>query len=185
MHPRLPTRIAASLAALTLASCGSSQEAEEGGDPNPAPVPESDVTLPGNTTLGPQGEATQLPAAEWVYKEDQQMAVFGPPNSEGLLTVHCRDGEIVVTRHSPAEEGGTAMLNFSGDAHTASLAVRAEPMELGPEFVWQGTVSRQSDDLRQVFEDNLEAVTVSAGLGDPLRVPLSDAPVKAIDACRR
>jgi len=128
--------------------------------------------------------AVQPPNAAWVYNRASGIAVFGLPNSEGLLTIGCDEGgTLTVTRHTAATEDGKTVLVLTGQNRSASISLEAVETDVGPDHVWQGTVGPAKQSLREVFTENPGVVTVSIGEGTPLSVPASPEPVQAIDAC--
>lgn len=178
------------LALLALAACSGDAPADDpeetaaATDPLPAPVAEE-------TTLAPAGDLEGEPDAEgnrWFYKADSRTALFGPPQSEGVLAIGCgpstvaNDG-ITITRYTAAQAGGAQSLVFARENASASVQVSAESMELGPDYIWQGSVEPPASDLRRVFAESGGPVTVSLESGDALEVPSSEAVVRAIEAC--
>lgn len=124
----------------------------------------------------------------WFYKADSRTALFGPPQSEGVLAIGCGpvgmdESAITVTRYTAAEADGEQELTFTGASSSFSMSVSAEAMELGPDFVWQGTVLPPANDLRSVFAESESSISANLESGEALTVPQSEAVLRAIDAC--
>ncbi len=182
--PRLGITPLAALPALMLTACGSSEPVPENGDLDTQPMEIAAELFPGAPPAGGAASASQNDS--WVYKPASRTAIYGPDESEGVLSIACRSpeqSELVVTRFVPAALGATGVLSFSGNNRTASVAVRSEPAAERSDSVWQGKVSRDFSAFREVFAGESGTVEIELSTGAGLIVPVSDAPLEAIDEC--
>lgn len=180
------------LALLVLAACSGdspADDADQGPSTDTAPASE-DIAQP-QPSPDPADDMEGEPDADgnrWFYKADSRTALFGPPQSEGALSIGCgpsgtNNGAITVIRYTAAQAEGEQVLDFTSESASASVQVSAEAMELGPDYVWQGTVSPPASDLRRVFTESESTISVRLESGDVLEVRPSEAVVRAIDAC--
>ena len=177
---------------LSLAAC-SGDAPDETAEDDTAAVIEDTSPSPDNspTVREPAGDMEGEPDADgnrWFYKADSRTALFGPPQSEGVLSIGCGpstgpSSAITVIHYSAAQEGEEEELVFAGENGSASLRVAAEATQLGPDYIWQGDISPPARDLRRVFAESDSPVTVRLESGDTMDVPASEAVVRAIDAC--
>jgi len=182
-------KLIATATVLALAACGDDAPEDEASPPAPA---ESEIaSAPTTPTPSPTGASQGEADAEgnrWFYKADSGMAIFGPPESEGVLSIACRTSEsgapeILVRRYTEAQENEVQSLEFLGQNSSALVRVSSTTAELGPEFFWQGALSPPADDLRSVFAGSTGPVSVRLESGNAMKVPASDEVLRAIDAC--
>lgn len=182
----------AAVSMLTLAACSGDAPADGPEDEStqvaadPSPSPAGDEA--GREPAGDMEGEPDAQGHRWFYKADSRMALFGPPQSEGVLGITCGQSAagnpaVRVTRYTAAEESGTQALRFIGPDADFAMQVSAEGMELGPDFVWQGTVPLPATGLRDVFAGNEGPISVQLESGNALEVPASEEVVRAIDAC--
>lgn len=140
--------------------------ASEGGPSEPLPSP--DVT-----------------GAVWATSANPLRLVYGVPGKPVLLALECREpaspaARIRITRHSPADEGASALLALIGNGWIGRFPVEATVVK--GKSLWQGevpAVQREWDALKPVRE---ATVTVpGAGL---LRLNPSPLPIALVNACR-
>ena len=164
------------VAALSLLAC-------QGSD---GPVAEGAAAVPDSAIGGPLGAGaaeargrSALPAAGsvlgWSSARNGTVASFGPVNARAMLTFACRrDGggrRLVVTRLSPAHDGATATLSFTGGGHASSLPVHGVARPGGPgESAWQG----------EARGDMARAVARPFAGGGPVNVTVGGAPALAV-----
>lgn len=179
--------------ALTLAACSQSPAAtvRDG-------APDNAVRI-----IMPEGEA--FPGARdtastpsWAAAPDAQVARFGEPGDAPLVSVACREGVLVVTRHAAAPVGAQALFALVGSEGILRLPVDATSVPGQRGYLWQGTLT--ADDaraavLRGPFTGTLPGagmIKVSAGsaIGDviarcrnsaPATAPAPVAPAQAVE----
>ncbi|MFB0610848.1 hypothetical protein [Aurantiacibacter poecillastricola] len=185
-------RIAAALVVLALGACSGDDPAPEPVDlaqdesvQTPAPSPAPD---PSPVATGDMEDPVGADGLRWVYKSAFRSALYGPPESEGVLAIACDTGpsgtqSIIVTLYDTAEEGGEQMLRFIGSDYDASVEMNAVRNELGPEYVWQGAVPPQAEGLQRAFTENEGPITVQPESGEALQVPPSEAVIRVFNAC--
>ena len=134
-------RLITAALALTLAACSKS----------PAPpiregAPENAVRM-----AMPEGEA--LPGIQdnastpvWAETPDGMAARFGHPGETPLVSVACRTGVLVVTRHAFAPIGAQALFALVGSDGILRLPVDATPIPGQRGYLWQGSLA--ADDAR-------------------------------------
>lgn len=140
----------------------------------------------------PDGEA--LPGARaaasapsWAAAPDGQVARFGELGDVPLVSVTCRKGVLVVTRHAAAPVGAQALFALVGSEGILRLQVDATSVPGQRGYLWQGTLT--ADDaraavLRGAFTGTLPGagmIKVSAGsaIGDLIARCRSSAPATA------
>lgn len=133
------------------------------------------------------GDTDRRGRSSWHYRENPPAALYGPPQSEAIFMVSCRadaEGErrLVYTWHTAAEGGSTESLRFSGNGESAEIPVQATPMQLGPDFVWQGAVA-PGDPSELVFRSGEGPVTLAVG-GNTLAVPSEGTVERVYEECR-
>ncbi len=134
-------RLITAALALTLAACSKS----------PAPplregAPENAVRM-----AMPEGEA--LPGIQdnastpvWAETPDGMAARFGYPGETPLVSVACRTGVLVVTRHAFAPIGAQALFALVGSDGILRLPVDATAIPGQRGYLWQGSLA--ADDAR-------------------------------------
>lgn len=144
-------------AALLLAACSQSPEA-------PAPQPDRPidavrVALPSPGPL----PAPRASDARAVWTGGGTAAAFGYLGEEPLVTLACRSGQIVVTRHALAEDRAQALFALIGNGKILRLPVDAVRLPGAAYPVWQGALA--ADDPRgEVFlAGAVEATLPGAG----------------------
>lgn len=168
--------------ALTLAACSKS----------PAPpvregAPENAVrmTMPEGEALPGVKDATAAPA--WAAATDGMSARFGHPGEVPLISVACRTGVLVVTRHAFAPVGAQALFALVGSDGILRLPVDATAMPGQRGYFWQGTLAAddaRADVMGGAFTGTLPgAGMIKVSAGEPARVVIarcrSAAPTRA------
>ena len=177
------------VAALALLACqGSDSPVAEGA----AAVPDSAIGGPLNAAAAEARSRAAVPAAGngmgWSSARNGTVASFGPIHAAPVLTFAChyKDGgrRLEVTRLSPAHDGATATLSFTGSGHASSLPMRGVAKPGGPgESEWQGEA--RGDMARAVaraFSGDGQ-VNVTLGGVPPLAVPTSPLASKLLRRC--
>lgn len=98
------------------------------------------------------GVVSENPNAKpaWALAADGGSARFGLPGAQPMLSVACRSGVLVVTRHVPAEIGATALFALIGERRIVRLPVDATSVPGSRGYVWQGTLPA-ADPAAEVF----------------------------------
>ena len=177
------------VAALSLLACqGSDGPVAEGA----AAVPDSAIGEPRNAAAAEARGRAALPVADngmgWSSARNGTVASFGPADARAMLTFACRSQNgarrLVVTRLSPAQDGATATLSFTGNGHASSLPVQAVPRPGGPgESAWQGEAR---DDMARAVARPFAGggqVNVTLGGTPALAVPVSPLATAVLERC--
>ncbi|NLR72903.1 hypothetical protein HGI47_18670 [Novosphingobium sp. ERN07] len=161
--------------ALTLAACSQSPAAtvRDG-------APDNAVRM-----VMPEGEA--LPGARdtastpsWAAAPDAQVARFGEPGNAPLVSVACREGVLVVTRHAAAPVGAQALFALVGREGILRLPVDATSVPGQRGYLWQGTIA--ADDARAaVMRGPFTGTLPGAGM---IKVAAGSAISDVIARCR-
>jgi len=169
-----------SLLALTLAACSQSPATpvREG-----APDSAVRMVMPAGEALPGVREALSEPV--WAAAPDAQSARFGHPGETPLVSVTCREGVLVVTRHAAAPVGAQALFALVGSEGILRLPVDATSVPGQRGYLWQGTIAAsdaRADVMRGPFTGTLPGagmIKVSAGsaIGDVISRCRSAAPV--------
>ena len=179
--------LAASLA-LTITAC--SQEPSEG---ESAEDYAARIGGGSGTQEGPAPAMTGAPAptedaqgqkyaeGKWFVTEDAQSAraMFGPPQSEPLLTLSCKQGSGVmqVVRAGAAEAAGNYTISVGG--HSASVRLAPTGAELP---TLSGTLAA-SDPVFAAMSRAGQSATVAGAGGESLYIPGSAAIRRVLTAC--
>lgn len=127
--------------AFALAACSKSPAApvREG-----APDNAVRMTLPQGEALPGVKDDRSQPA--WAAAPDGMSTRFGHPGEQPLVSVACRAGTLVVTRHAYAPVGAQALFALVGSEGIMRLAVDATAIPGQRGYLWQGTLA--ADDMR-------------------------------------
>ena len=170
------------IAALGLLAC-------QGSD---GPVAEGAAAVPDSAFGAPRNAAAAVPAGEsgmgWSSARNGTVASFGPIHAAPVLIFACQfeggQRRLEVTRLSPAHDGATATLSFTGSGHASSLPMRGVAKPGGPgESEWRGEA--RGDMARAVaraFSGDGQA-NVTLGGAPPLAVPTSALASKLLRRC--
>lgn len=163
MHAFRTTALAA---LLTLGAChrAPAPAARDG-----APVDAVRVGLPASEALPGAPDAD----AKAVWAGNGDAARFGFPGQGPLLSVECRSGVLLVTRHIPAEIGAQALFALQGPGHILRLPVDATSVPGVRGYIWQGTLPA-NDPGAAVFDGAFNGTLPGGGMirvsaGAPLR----------------
>lgn len=153
----------------------------------PAPAPERDgapeqavrVALPASEPLPGPSDADAKPV--WAGSADGSAARFGNPGEGPLLSIACRSGVLVVTRHAPAEVGAQALFALIGGGRIVRLPVDATSVPGSRGYLWQGTLPAD-DEAAGVFTEGAFAGTLP-GAGR-IEVSAGAPPRDVVSRCR-
>lgn len=132
---------ATTILALALAACSKSPTppVREG-----APDNAVRLALPQGDALPGVKDDTSQPA--WAAAPDGMSARFGHPGEQPLVSVACRAGVLVVTRHAYAPVGAQALFALVGSEGILRLPVDATAIPGQRGYLWQGALA--ADDVR-------------------------------------
>ena len=177
------------VAALGLLACqGDDGPVAEGA----AAIPDSALGEPRSAAAAEAEDRAAVPVADngmgWRSASGGAVATFGPSSTRALLTFACEGrGEarhLVVTRLSPAHQGATATLSFTGGGHASSLPMRGVAKPGGPgESEWRGEA--RGDMARAVARpfSGGGLVNVTLGGAPALAVPTSPVATQLLERC--
>lgn len=181
-----------------LAACSGNQEATEGtqtdedarGETTAANIEPDDSVEPAERMTDPGSAALRNEAAEasrgmkWHFKPG--WALFGPPESEGVLTFRCSaEGEGVMVARSPdrdVEIGANETLRFQSSKGSATAELSARDAELGP-AIWEGAPASVST-LAELFDGGDAPIVATLGNERPLSLPADPAVAETLKECR-
>jgi hypothetical protein len=177
------------VAAFALLACqGSDGPVAEG----VAAVPDSAFGKPRNAAAAEARARAAVPAVGngmgWSSSRNGTVASFGPIGAASMLTFACQfeggQRRLEVTRLSPAHDGATATLSFTGSGHASSMPMRGIAKPGGPgESEWRGEA--RGDMARAVaraFSGDGQ-VNVTLGGAPALAVPTSPLASKLLRRC--
>lgn len=164
---RLPLPLLA-LSALALNGCTRSAASPV---PDNGPLDAVRLSMPQSEGL-PAPRADKAKAA-WNAAPDGASAMFGYAGEGPLLTVACRSGVLMITRHSPAEVGAQALFALQGAGRIVRLPVDATAIPGQRGYFWQGSLN-PGDPGAAVFQSAFNGTLPGGGMikvwaGEPLR----------------
>lgn len=115
-------------------------------------------------TLSPSPDVTD---AKWQANSAQDSVTFGKPSTQPLFTLACKDGQVTLTRHAPADKGAKALFALIGNGVVSRIKVD----EKGDE--WAGALPADDPQLAVFAKPgSVEATLPGAGTlklsGSPL-----------------
>lgn len=182
--------LAASL--LALAACSSGDEADdqkaiadtEVAETANGGAPAFDPAVDSESEAGEDGR-------RWFYKSASQSALYGPPNSEGMLTLRCDvpdEGEKRVlfswfARGAVAGETRVLEIRSGGDVVRADAT--GVETELGPGAMWQAPLEPGGEGAGFLLATP-DPISIRLGNGEDytIRVPTSEQLRQVIRDCR-
>lgn len=153
---RLPP-LAALTALAALAACSSKAPVPQDSG---APVNAVRVPLPENEALPPAPSGDTKPI--WAGSPGGESVRFGQPGGAPALSLACRQGVIVVTRHVAAEVGAQALFALQGSKRIVRLAVDATAVPGARGYLWQGSLPA-GDPAAEVFDGPFVGTLPDAG----------------------
>ena len=147
----------AAAAALFLAAC--SQAPQQPTTQPDRPIDAVRVALPSPGPL-PSPRARDAKA---VWSGGATAAAFGYPGEEPLVTLECRAGQVVVTRHALAEDRAQALFALIGNGTILRLPVDAVRLPGSAWPVWQGVLAADDPRSAVFLGGAVEATLPGAG----------------------
>ena len=151
------------------------------------PVAEGAAAVPDRAIGEPRNDAIGS-GMGWSSARNGTVASFGPIHAAPVLSFACQfeggQRRLEVTRRSPAHDGATATLSFTGSGHASSVPMHAVARPGGPgESEWRGEA--RGDMARAVARAFADAgrVNVTLGGAPPLAVPTSPLASKLLRRC--
>ena len=118
--------------------------------------------------------------AAWAFSPGAATARFGFSGQGPLLSLECRAGVIIVTRHIAAEIGAQALFALQGQRQILRLPVDATSVPGMRGYLWQGTIAA-SDPGTGVFTSKFSGTLPGGGR---IEVSAGDIPRALIERCK-
>lgn len=171
----LSLRVAPALLLLLLAACSSSAATTATED---GPIDAVRVAMPAEAGAPPAVHDDEAKGA-WVSAPDASFARFGFAGEAPLLSLECRQGALLITRHVAAPIGAAALFALQGSGYILRLPVDATAVPGQRGYMWQGAIP--ADDKRLTLFKAKFAGTLPGG--GQIDVPASDVPGTLIKRC--
>jgi hypothetical protein len=126
---------------------------------------------------GPPAAGAQ---ASWAASPDARTARFGFAGQGPLLSLECRAGVLIVTRHIAAEIGAQALFALQGGGQIVRLPVDATSVPGMRGYLWQGTLAAGNPGAA-VFMASFGGTLPGGGR---IEVSASDIPHALIERCK-
>jgi len=169
------SRISSVAALLVLSACSRSPGSSER---DGAPLDAVRVAMPASEVLpGPRAAGSK---ASWASSTDGTSARFGYPGEGPQLSIECRAGVLVVTRHVAAEVAAEALFALQGAGHILRLPVAATAVPGARGYLWQGTIAPDDPGV-VVFQSAFNGTLPGGG---KIEVSAGDAPRDVIRRCK-
>tara|TARA_R110002072_G_scaffold15856_43_gene62995 strand:+ start:9158 stop:9670 length:513 start_codon:yes stop_codon:yes gene_type:complete len=162
------------LAPLALAAC--SDNADE-------PV-DAAVSLEETTTAQAGADAQ---GNRWFYKPATQTALFGPANSEGIVSLSCNlsldedDAVVAFQWLSAAQQGARETVTVTSGDRVAEFSVTGTASALGPDAIWNGEIAAEDPALAFLAASS-EPLTFTLG-SESVTTPADEAIDRVVTAC--
>ncbi|PIW55010.1 MAG: hypothetical protein COW16_08325 [Sphingomonadales bacterium CG12_big_fil_rev_8_21_14_0_65_65_10] len=172
---------------LALAACSSGEDtADETIVPDEAETsaPAFDPTVDSESEEGEDGR-------RWYYKSESQSALYGPPDSEGMLTLRCDspdegDKRVLFNWFAPGATAGEArILEVRSGGELFRADVEGVETELGTGAMWRATLDPAGDEAGLLLDtpDPL-SIRLDDGADYEIRVPTAEQMRQVIRDCR-
>jgi len=150
------------------------------------------LAAPANAAMAEAVQQAALPPPSgglaWSYRQQDESALFGPPNSPAL-SIQCqkpKEGvpQLIFVRYLPPTGGAQGTLSFTGNGKAASVPISAVTNPDGVGGQWRAA-SPPNDSTRDIGEAfaGPGSVEVSITGTAPLVVPSSNEPRRVLTAC--
>ncbi len=160
---------------LALAACSkpAASDPREG-----APLGAVRVVMPASEPI--PGQPAPDAKAAWAASPDARTARFGFAGQGPLLSLECRTGVLIVTRHIAAEIGAQALFALQGGGRILRLPVDATSVPGMRGYLWQGTLAAD-DPGAAIFVGGFSGTLPGGGR---IEVSASDIPRALIERCK-
>ncbi len=160
---------------LALAACSkpASPDPREG-----APLGAVRLAMPASEPL--PGQPAPGARADWVASPDVRFARYGFAGQGPLLSLECRAGVVIVSRHIAAEIGAQALFALQGGGRILRLPVDATSVPGMRGYLWQGTLAA-GDPGASVFGARFSGTLPGGGR---IEVSASDIPRVLFERCK-
>lgn len=180
-----------------IAACSSGDEGNDSSVTSPADMPGSSSggAPPGEVSaFDPTVDSESEPGEDgrrWFYKSASRSALYGPPNSEGMLSLRC-DAPGEGAKHvlfswfaRGAEVGEERVLELRSGGDTIRAEVVGVETELGPSAMWQARLAPGGEEAAFLLaaEDPI-SMRLDDGEEYAIRVPTSEQLRQVIRDCR-
>jgi hypothetical protein len=150
------------------------------------------LATPANAAMAEAVHQAALPPPSgglgWTYREPDNSALFGPPNSPAF-SIQCqkpKEGEpqLIFVRYLPPTGGAQGTLSFTGNGKAASVPIAAVTNPDGVGGQWRAATA-PNDSTRDIGETfaGPGQVEISITGTAPLVVPSADEPRRVLSAC--
>lgn len=172
---------------LALAACSSGEDtADETIVPDEAETsaPAFDPTVDSESEEGEDGR-------RWYYKSESQSALYGPPDSEGMLTLRCDspdegDKRVLFNWFAPGATAGEArILEVRSGGELFRADVEGVETELGTGAMWRATLDPAGDEAGLLLDTpDPISIRLDDGADYEIRVPTAEQMRQVIRDCR-
>lgn len=177
--------LAATMLALTACSSGE-DTADDTIVPDEAETsaPAFDPTVDSESEEGEDGR-------RWYYKSESQSALYGPPDSEGMLTLRCDspdegDKRVLFNWFAPGATAGEArILEVRSGGELFRADVEGVETELGTGAMWRATLDPAGDEAGLLLDTpDPISIRLDDGADYEIRVPTAEQMRQVIRDCR-
>ena len=137
------------------------------------------------TTMAQAGADAQ--GNRWFYKPATQTALFGPANSEGIVSLSCNlsldedDAVVAFQWLSAAQEGARETVTVASGDRKTEFAVTGTASALGPDAIWNGEIAA-GDPALAFLAASSEPLTFTLG-SESVTTPADEAIDRVVAAC--
>lgn len=162
--------------ALALAACSRAPEPQS---PTDSPADAVRMAMPDEEDAS-AAVAGGAAAPAWSASLDGRTASFGALGGPPLLSVTCREGVLIITRHAAAPVGAQALFALVGSEGIMRLPVDATSVPGHRGYLWQGMIA--ADDPRtKVLGGAYTGTLPGAGM---IKVPTGNPVREVLARCR-
>lgn len=135
----------------------------------------------------PASQVSDLQGNRWFYKPATQTALFGPANSEGIVSLSCNlsldedDAMVAFQWLSAAQEGAEETVTVASGDRSVEFAVTGTASALGPDAIWNGEIAADDPALAFLAAAS-EPLTFTLG-NESLTTPADEAIDRVVTAC--
>ncbi|MFN3470073.1 MAG: hypothetical protein ACK4Z7_10225 [Novosphingobium sp.] len=119
-------------------------------------------------------------APAWSASLDGRTASFGAREEQPLLSVTCREGVLIITRHAAAPLGAQALFALVGSDGIMRLPVDATSVPGQRGYLWQGIIAA-NDPRTKVLAGAYTGTLPGAGM---IKVPAGNPVREVLARCR-